>query len=52
MSVNEEENNLELPPSTIWNNICKIALTEDLKPIEWIDPKSLNNEKSPQKNAH
>lgn len=32
MSVNEDENNLELPPSTIWNNICKIALTED-KPI-------------------
>ena len=32
MSVNEEENNLELPPSTIWNNICKISITED-KPI-------------------
>ena len=32
MSVNEEDNNLELPPPTIWHNICKIALTED-KPI-------------------
>ena len=32
MNDNEEEASLELPPSTIWNNICKIALSED-KPI-------------------
>ena len=32
MNPNKEEPNLELPPNTIWNNICKIAITED-KPI-------------------
>ena len=40
-----------IPVSTV-DEVLKIALTEDLKPIEWIDPKSLNNEKSSQKNAH
>ena len=32
MSINEEKSTLELPPASTWNNICKIALTED-KPI-------------------
>ena len=39
MSINDEESTLELPPASIWNNICKIALTED-KPIMldyWLD---------------
>ena len=40
-----------IPVNTV-DEVLKIALTEDLKPIEWIDPKSLNNEKSSQKNAH